>query len=110
MQAANFESIVERIVKDTGKDKEEILEKIDKKQKKMAGLLSKEGAAFMVAKDYSIDLETTATRVKINELKEGLQNVDVLARVKQIYAQKKLEKNGKKGMLCNMIIEDESGE
>ncbi|PIU21752.1 MAG: hypothetical protein COT15_00690 [Candidatus Diapherotrites archaeon CG08_land_8_20_14_0_20_34_12] len=110
MQAANFDSILERILKETGKDKEEILDKIDRKQKKMAGLLSREGAAFMVAKDYGIDLDTTSTRVKINELKEGLQNIDVLVRVKQVYTPKKFEKNGKKGMLCNMLVEDETGE
>ncbi|MEK6972715.1 MAG: DUF2240 family protein [archaeon] len=110
MQAANFESILERIIKETGKSNEEILDKIDRKQKKMAGLLSKEGAAFMVAKDYGIDLEANVVRSKINELKEGMQTVTILVRVKHIYAPKKFEKNGKKGLLCNMLVEDETGE
>jgi replication factor A1 len=103
-------SLVEKIVSESGKPKEEILEKIESKKEKFAGLLTESGAALMVAKELGLELDKNSERLKIGQLEDGMSNVDLIARVMQIFSPREFEKNGKKGRLCNLIIADDSGE
>ncbi|MDD5163499.1 MAG: OB-fold nucleic acid binding domain-containing protein [Candidatus ainarchaeum sp.] len=103
-------SLVEKIVAESGKPKEEILEKIESKKEKFAGLLTESGAALMVAKELGLELDKSSERMKIKQLEDGMSNVDLLVKVMQIFAPKEFEKNGKKGRLCNLIVADDSGE
>lgn len=66
----------------------------------------------MIAKELRIDLnlDKITHLIKIKELNEGLQNIDVIARVNNVYPEKEFEKNGKKGKLISVIVSDETGE
>lgn len=113
LQALDFEEIVKRVCQETGKSREEVEQLVLEKKEKFSGLLTDTGAAFIVAKELGLELDAQrdfAERKKINELNDGLKNVDVLVRVKQIFSEKEFEKNGKKGRLCNLIVEDETGD
>jgi replication factor A1 len=103
-------SLIDKIVAESGKNKDEISEKVRVKQEKFAGLLTESGAALMVAKELGLELDKNAERIKIAKLEEGMSNIDLTARVMQVFSPKEFEKNGKKGKLCNMVIADDSGE
>jgi len=103
--------IVEQIVSSSGKSQEEVQQLIDTKKEKFSGLLTDSGAAFMIAKELGVNLNSNPTEVtKIGSLKEGMNNVDVVARLKQAFAPKSFDKNGRKGKLQSLMLLDGTGE
>ncbi|MDD3083534.1 MAG: OB-fold nucleic acid binding domain-containing protein [Candidatus ainarchaeum sp.] len=101
-------SLVSEISKKTGKTVEEINKLIEKKEKKFSGLLSKQGAIFMIQKELGLKQNINA-EIKINEIKDGMKDFEIIGIIKNIYPLKEFEKNGKKGKLLSFLIEDETG-
>jgi ssDNA-binding replication factor A large subunit len=111
----NEETHIEKISTMSGKPEKEIKTLIEKKKEKFSGLLTDSGATYMVAKELGINLNQEQPRTKenkltISELQEGLSGVEITARVLHIFAPKKFEKNGKKGVLCNLLLGDKTGQ
>ena len=105
------ENVIEQIAKKSGKTGNEVKALVENKKKKFSGLLTDSGASFMVAKDLGIEVGMESVkRINIAALKDGMQNVDLLVRVMQIFSPKEFEKNNKRGMLCNLIVADSTGE
>ncbi len=107
------EAVVKKIVAYTGKPRADIDQAIEAKKEKFAGLLTDAGAAFMVAKSLGLDLEfekNISERMKLAQLEEGMNNVDLEVVVKQAFQPKRFEKGEKKGRLCNLLVADDSGE
>ena len=52
----DFDTIVLKIMETTGLPKEDINMKIVDKQAELSGLVSKEGAAYIIAKELGLDL------------------------------------------------------
>jgi len=107
------EKLIELIKESTGKSEEEILKLIEEKKIKFSGLLTDSGAAFMIAKDLKVDLkleDSLTELIKIGSLEDGMNNINLEVSVKQVFASKEFEKNGKKGKLVNLVVEDETGE
>jgi len=105
------ESIIEQVAEQSKKPGNEIKKLVEEKKKKFSGLLTDSGAAYMVAKDLGINLVVeSSNRLNVSKLKDGMQNVDLLVRVMQVFSPKKFEKNGRKGKLCSLIVADNSGE
>ncbi len=102
---------VQKISEASGKSIAEIRKLVEEKKQKFSGLLSDSGAAFMVAKDLGIEIgNDSLKKLTVSQLKNGMQNVDLLVRVMQVFAPKGFEKNGKKGKLCNLVVADSTGE
>lgn len=91
---------------------EKLDELIEEKKEKYSGLLTDVGALYMIAKELrlEIDLMEQSNLIKIKDLKNGMENIDVLCRALHIGQLKQFEKNNKKGFLCNLLVGDETGE
>jgi ssDNA-binding replication factor A large subunit len=76
---AKYDLLIERIVRTTGKTKEEIEEKVEAKKEKLSGLISKEGAAQIIAAELGINFEDQD--LKIEELLPGMRKVNVIGKV-----------------------------
>ena len=103
----NYEMLVERIVKQGGLEKEEIERRIEAKKAKLSGLISKEGAAQIVAAELGINFENVDA--KIGELMPGMRKVNVLGKIINLFPVREFEKNGRKGKVANFILADETG-
>ena len=104
---------IKKIVSVSGKTEQEVQSLIDKKTEKFSGLLTEDGAALMVAKELGVELgleQQSLERLQISQLKEGMNNVELAARIKHVFSPKKFEKNGRKGIFCKMVVADKSGE
>ena len=104
---------IKKIVSASGKTELEIMNLINKKTEKFSGLLTENGAALMVAKELGVELgleKQGLERLQISQLKDGMNNVELVARIKHVFSPKMFEKNGKKGELCKMVVADKSGE
>ncbi len=87
----------------------ELAEKIKEKQGEYADLLTRAGAIYILAKDRGLVDEDKKKEWKVSELQEGMRGVCLKAKVKQIFPSRDFDKNGRKGKVCRLHVEDEEG-
>ncbi|MCS7105721.1 MAG: DUF2240 family protein [Candidatus Aenigmarchaeota archaeon] len=105
-----YEKILEEIVKKSNFSKEEIEKMISSKQEELSGLISKEGAAYLVARELGIELEPRKRRLEIKNIVAGMRNVNVIGRVFKISEIIKFKRaDGKEGKVASLFISDGTG-
>ncbi len=105
-----FEQIIERIQKEADISEEEIKDKISKKMKQLSGLISKEGAAHIVANELGIKLfDAVSGKLQIKNILAGLRNVETVGKVLQTYELREFTTNDRQGKVASLIIGDETG-
>ena len=106
-----YEEIIERIKREKGLSTIEIEEKIKSKLKNLSDLISKEGAAHIVANELGVKLINVfeKKKFKIKDIISGLSSVDIVGRVVSIYSIRTYNKNGREGKVANFLLGDETG-
>ena len=102
----NYLKILERISRSSGLDKDEIDRKVEAKRAKLSGLISREGAAQIIAAELNINFDTE--RLKLNELLPGMKKANTLGKVIQVFPVRTYERQGKENKVVNFIIADET--
>ena len=107
----SYEDIIGRIIAEKRVSQEEIELKIKEKINKFTDLITKEGAAHIVANEYGVKLvkEFDKKDIKINKLIPGYNNVDVTGKVVKLYGIREFNKENRQGKVANFLIGDESG-
>jgi replication factor A1 len=106
----SLKQIVEEIAKKSEMSEKEINKMIEEKQTELSGLVSPEGAAYIVGKELGVNLlKETKRELKIKNIVSGMRSVDVTGRVIQIFEPRDFERSGKKGSVVNLIIGDSTG-
>ncbi|HDL02325.1 MAG TPA: DUF2240 family protein, partial [Candidatus Pacearchaeota archaeon] len=103
----NYEMLIERIVKSAGIERDEVERKVEAKKAKLSGLISKEGAAQIIAAELGINFEDQD--LKIAELMAGMRKVNVVGKIMNIFPVREFEKNDRKGKVANLILADDTG-
>jgi len=103
----NYELLVERIAKSAGLEKDEVERKIEAKKAKLSGLISKDGAAQIIAAELGINFENQ--NLKISELMPGMRKVNVVGKIINLFPVREYSKNGREGKVVNFILADETG-
>ncbi len=104
------EKIIEKICETSGESPEKVKKMISEKQDELSGLVSEEGAAYMVARELGINLIQESRReFKIKNIVSGIRSIDLVARIVRIYEEREFERNGKKGCVINVLLGDETG-
>lgn len=106
MLGLSYQDIVEKIKKEAKLDDKEIEQRVKNKLRKLSDLISKEGAAHIVANELGIKL--LDFDFKIDKLKHGMNSVNIVAKVLNIYGVREY-KTTKEGKVANLLIGDESG-
>ena len=107
MPVENYERIIEKISKISGLEKEEIERRIEAKRAKLSGLISREGAAQVVAAELGISFDNE--KLKIEELLPGMRKVNVIGKVLNISPVRTFKtKKGDDGKVVNLFIADET--
>jgi len=103
----NYERILEKISSVSGLGKDEIEQRIAAKREKLSGLISKEGAAQVVAAELGISFE--GERLKIGELLPGMRKVNTVGKVINILPVRTFTtKKGEQSKVVNLWIADET--
>lgn len=102
----NYEKLLERISRSSSLPKEEIERKIEAKKAKLSGLISREGAAQIVAAELGVNLDQE--RLKISELVDGMKRANVLGKIIQVNPVREFNKNGRSGKVASFVIADET--
>ena len=105
-----LDQIKDRIKQEKGLSEEDLNARIKQKLDQLSGLISKEGAAHIVATELGIKLlEQPGGRVKIKNLLSGMRNVEVLGKTLVIYDIREFDTGKRKGKLGSFLIGDDTG-
>jgi len=103
----NYERIVDKISKISKLDKEEIERRVEAKRAKLSGLISKEGAAQVIAAELGISFDNE--KLKIEELLPGMRKVNTLGKVVNVTQPRVFKtKKGEDGKVANLFIADDT--
>lgn len=103
--------IIQKILSSTGLAPEEVDRRILEKQRELSDLVSREGAAFIVAKELGLDiLDRQKNYTKISDLKEGDRAINFVARISRIFEPREFEREGQKSKVASLFLIDESGQ
>ncbi len=102
----NYEQLVDRISRSSGLEKEEIERKIEAKRAKLSGLISKEGAAQVVASELGISFDKE--KMKVAELVSGMKKVNIVGKIIQMFPVRSYKKEDREGKIGSFILADDT--
>ena len=103
----NYDLLIDRISKASNIEKDEIERRVEAKKAKLSGLISKEGAAQIIAAELGISFENQD--LKISEIMPAMRKVNVVGKIINLFPVREYEKNGRSGKVSNFILADETG-
>ena len=107
MSDDNYIRIIEKISKIANLPTSEIERKIEAKRAKLSGLISKEGAAQVVAAELGISFDNE--KLKIEELLPGMRKANVVGKIVNTFPARSFKtKSGDPGKVMNLFIADET--
>ncbi|MBI4016931.1 MAG: DUF2240 family protein [Candidatus Aenigmarchaeota archaeon] len=103
-----YEEIIAKIKEQTGISDTEIASKVQTKLSQLAGLISKEGAAHIIANELGIKL--IEANGKIKNAYPGMKGMSIIGRVQQIYPPKTFQRqDGSTGSVGSFQLADDTG-
>jgi len=107
MIEGNYDKIIGKISKSSGLEEEEIERRIEAKRAKLAGLISKEGAAQVIAAELGISFDNE--KLKIDELLPGMRKANVVGKVINLSPIRNFTtKKGEEGKVVNLVLADDT--
>lgn len=105
-----YPEIVSKIVEGACLSEADAEAKIKEKMDQLSGLISKEGAAYIVANDLGVKLVKAEGALKVKEIYAGMKNVETVGKVMRKFPINEFERNGSKGKVGSFFIADETGQ
>ena len=106
----SIDGIIQKVVENSDKNEGDIKKLIEEKQDELSGLVSPEGAAYIVARELGVNLlKATKRQLKIKNLIPGLRSVDIVARVVRIFEPREWSKGDRSGKVASLILGDDTG-
>lgn len=109
MYNLTYEQIIDLILEKSSISREELNNKINLKLKELSDLISKEGAAHIIANELGVKIIALPQTLKIKDVLPGMRLVGLTAKVINIYETREFTKNGKKSRVSSILIGDETG-
>ena len=107
MLMQNYEKIIEKISRISNLDQEEIKRRIEAKRAKLSGLISREGAAQVVAAELGISFDNE--KLKIEELLPGMRKINVVGKILNVSPVRTFKtKKGDDGKVADLFIADDT--
>lgn len=105
-----YEEIILKINENTKMSVAEIEDRIDKKLKQLSGLISKEGAAHIVANELGVKVfEPLSGKLQIKNIVTGMRDVETIGKVLQVYEAREFMRNDAISKVASALIGDETG-
>jgi replication factor A1 len=111
------EVYVNKIIEDTGLTRKEIQNLVEDKKNELKGLISDEGALFIIAKELGVDIKGESKdllkeiEIFISDITQNMKNITLYGRIKEIYNVNSFERNdGTKGYVGSFLMHDNTGD
>jgi ssDNA-binding replication factor A large subunit len=107
----DFNELMQKIMEKTGQPQDEVQQKVLEKQRELSNLVSKEGAAYIIAKELGLDIfQKSQRRLEIKNVVPRIRDLRLSARVIRVFEPRDFKgKNGKQGKVASIILGDETG-
>jgi len=103
----NDERILEKVSESSCLQKDELERRVEAKRAKLAGLISREGAAQIIAAELGISFDNE--KLKINELLPGMRKINLVGKIIGLSPVRTfVTKKGDNGKVANLIVADET--
>lgn len=106
MNDNNYQQLVEFISQKSGVPNDEIERRIEAKRAKLAGLISKEGAAQIIAAELNINFDKQV--IKISQIAPGMRKINLIGKVINLSPIREYNKNGRSGRIGSFVLADET--
>jgi hypothetical protein len=106
----SYPEIVAKIQESKSITESEIEEKVKAKMDVLSGLISKDGAAYIVANELGVKLVQTSGVLKVKDILVGMRSLETAGKVIRKFPINEFERNGKAGKVGSMMIADETGQ
>jgi len=105
-----YEEIVVKIHESANIPLSEIEERVERKLKQLSGLISKEGAAHIVANELGVKVfEPLSGKLQIKNILTGMRDVETVGKVIQMYGVREFSNETRSGKVASLLIGDETG-
>ncbi len=111
------EVYVNKIIEDTGLTRKEIQTLVEDKKNELKGLISDEGALFIIAKELGVDIKgenkdlLKEIEIFISDITQNMKNITLFGRIKEVYNVNNFEKSdGTKGYVGSFLLHDKTGD
>ncbi|MBI2143628.1 DUF2240 family protein [Candidatus Woesearchaeota archaeon] len=106
----SYDEILARIKEKSGIGEAELAGKVEAKMSQLAGLISKEGAAHIVASELGIKLiDQLSGRLQVKNILAGMRDVETVGKVLQVFEERQFSSNNREGKVASLQIADETG-
>jgi ssDNA-binding replication factor A large subunit len=103
----NYEQILKMISENSQLPIDEIERRIEAKRAKLSGLISKEGAAQIIASELGISFDKQ--KMKISGLLSGMRRINLVGKIIRLNKVAEYNKNGRSGKIGSFLLADDSG-
>ena len=111
------EIYVNKIIEETGLTRKEIQNLVEDKKSELKGLISDEGALFIIAKELGVDIKgddkglLSDIDINISDITQNMKNITIVGRIKEIYRVNSFERSdGKTGYVGSFLLHDNTGD
>ncbi|MEM3127150.1 MAG: OB-fold nucleic acid binding domain-containing protein [Candidatus Woesearchaeota archaeon] len=110
MLQISYSQAIEKIKEKSKLSEDLIHSKINKKMEELHGLVSKEGAAHIIANELGIKLfESFTGKMQIKNLISGMRNVEITGKIIDVYQVNEFSTEKGKGKVGTFLLADETG-
>ena len=106
MIQGNYEKVLKVLSSASGLTISELEQKVEEKRSKLAGLISKEGAAQVIAAELGVSFDDE--KLKIEDLEPGMKKVNLVGKVIDLSPIRTFMRNDKEGKVVNLTVADET--
>ena len=105
-----YDDILTKIEASSGLDRASLEAKIKAKCEQLSGLISKEGAAHIVANELGVKLfEKVTGKITIKDMLPGMRDLELVGKVSAVYEVREFQGRNGPGKVGNLMIADETG-
>jgi len=104
----NYDTIISKL-KENGLSLFEIEERINNKMEQLSGLISKEGAAHIIANEAGIKVFEDIGEIKVGEAKNGMRNVNINGKMTISFGIREFKNDKRSGRVGSFVVGDETG-
>ncbi|MFX0043380.1 MAG: DUF2240 family protein [Candidatus Hodarchaeota archaeon] len=111
------EAYIRKIIENTGLERKEIEQLVEEKKTELKGLISDDGALFIIAKELGVDIKEETKKlledidVKVADINVNMKNITLIGRVKEINSVFTFNKSdGNIGKVGSFLLHDDTGD
>lgn len=105
-----YEDVIAKIKEKSGLSDSDIESKIKQKLEQLSGLISKEGAAHIIANELGVKIfDRVSGRLQIKHILAGMRDVETVGKVLQVFEVREFMREESIGHVGSFVVGDETG-